>query len=74
MNRYPPIAIVFAASLVCFSQNAAQRYVIGVDIVGSNSKCPGSPLFIGSVRKISPAAQQEFSLAIDYWPLMEHPY
>ena len=56
MNRHPPIAIVFAASLVCFSQNAAQRYVIGVDIVGSNSKCPGSPLFIGSVRKISPAA------------------
>lgn len=56
MKRYRLI-VLFAASLTCWCQQVHPKYVIGIDIIGPNSSCPSGPVFIGAVRKISPAAK-----------------
>lgn len=66
--------IVLSACLTCWCQQAHQSYIIGVDIIGPNPSCPNGPLFIGSVRKISPAARAGIQpgdqlLAIDGAPV-----
>jgi len=76
MNRYHPIAILFGASLICFSQKEHQKYVIGVNIIGPNPNCPNGPVFVGSVQKISPAATAGIQLgdrllAIDGTPIKD---
>jgi predicted metalloprotease with PDZ domain len=48
--------LLCAVSAACFCEQSPPKYVIGVDIIGPNSSCPTGPVFIGSVRKISPAA------------------
>lgn len=50
------LIVLFAACLTCWCQQVHLKYVIGVDIIGPNPSCPNGPVFIGWVRKISPAA------------------
>lgn len=76
MTRYPLIVVLFSACLTCFCQQAHEKYVIGVDLIGANSSCPNGPVFIGSVRKISPAATAGIEsgdqlLAIDGTPVKD---
>jgi PDZ domain len=54
MRRYPLIAVSYAVCLACFSQMAPPKYIIGVQMVGTS--CPGAPVFISSVLKVSPAS------------------
>lgn len=68
--------VLFAACLTCWCQQVHQKYVIGVDIIGPNSSCPNGPVFVGWVRKISPAATAGIKpgdqlLAIDGRPVKD---
>lgn len=50
------VLLLFAVCAGCSGEQTRQKFVIGVDIIGPNSSCPNGPVFIGSVRRISPAA------------------
>lgn len=48
----------FATVLTCFPQQSSPRYVIGASLIGPGPSCPGDPVFIGGVQKISPASAE----------------
>lgn len=48
--------VIVATSTLCLCQIRVPKYVIGIDILGPNASCPNGPVFISSVREISPAA------------------
>ena len=58
MTKRPALngVLLCAVSVACFCQPRPPHYVIGVDLVGPNSSCPDAPIFISSVRRISPAS------------------
>lgn len=46
----------FAIALTCSAQQSPPKYVIGASLIGPGPSCPGDPVFIGSVQKVSPAS------------------
>jgi predicted metalloprotease with PDZ domain len=68
--------LLCAVCAACFCEQTRPKYVIGVNIFGPNSSCPKGPVFIGSVRPISPAAAVGISagdqlLTIDGTPVKD---
>src|SRR5258708_5925754 len=76
MKKFGAIFVLSACTTAMCQGRAAPNYVIGVDIIGPNPTCPNAHIFIGSVRKISPAAKAGIGrgdqlLAIDGTPVKD---